>query len=76
MKPNDNLFIKECSLINRENFIVKIERVYKCDNIVLAKCLNQLWFDVSNFEYDEEKDYWREILPNNETKNLVKYDKN
>lgn len=76
MKPDDNLFIKECSLLERKNFIVKIQRVYKLDNIILAKCLDQLWFDVSNFEYDEEMKYWKEILPNNDVKDLVKYDQN
>ena len=75
MKSDDNLFIKECSLIGKQNFVVKIQRVYKLDNIILAKCLDQLWFDVSNFEYDNKMGYWREIASNDDVKDLAKYDK-
>ena len=75
MKSNDNLYIKRCDILGQTNIVVKIQRVYKNDNIILAKCLDQLWFDVSNFEYDEKMGYWREIASNDDVKDLVKYDK-
>jgi hypothetical protein len=71
-KKDDKVFIENCALINKNNFITDIEYVYKSDSKIFVKLLGELWFDVTNFEYDNEQKFWRDIQPNNDEKALVK----
>ncbi len=74
MKPKkgDSVFIDKCALIDRDDIVADIECVRKINNKVFAKLLGSLWFDITYFEYDNKYGFWREILPNDKTKALVK----
>lgn len=77
MKPKigDKIFIEKCDLINKENFLAEIQAVSFGER-KLAKILDMLWFDITYFEYNEQKNIWQNIKVNNIDKSLVKYDKN
>jgi hypothetical protein len=76
IKSGDKIFIERSSIINAVNVVLDVQCVSSFEDKIFAKTLDKLWYDVTYFEYDKENNFWRDILPNNTTKEIVKYEGN